>query len=177
MRTSIVATIFLALLFAATGCEKEAREFYTGYGKKPVYVSPDDLLDIGNEPPRPIGLSGTIYLRDTLLFVLEQGQGIHVFSLADTSNTVNLAFFRIPAITDFTVAGTVLYADSWRDLVAVDISDLQHIVETDRLTGVISPTLYPPLYEGIFECVDESKGAVVAWQDTTLEHARCATTN
>jgi len=168
---------YLFALCLLVACEKSERDFYSGLGKKPVYVPLSELLDVRNEPPRPIELSGTIFLRDSLLFLLEQGKGIHVFNLQDTLNTINLAFFKIPAITDFIVAGDVLYADSWRDLVVINISNLHQIQETDRIRDVINPALYPPLYNGIFECVDESKGAVIEWQDATLEDAKCMTTN
>jgi len=156
-------------------CEKQEKGFYDGQGKRPVYISLNELRDIRNEAPRSIELSGTIFLQDTLLFLLEQRKGIHVFNIKDTLNTINLAFFKIPAITDFVISGHLLYADSWKDLVVIDISDLQQIKEVDRITNIITPTLFPPLYNGIFECVDESKGAVVGWVDALLEDAKCQT--
>ncbi len=173
----IVCLSVISLLCLLGGCEKEERSFYDGLGKKPVYITSGELQDIRNEPPQPIQLSGTIFLQDTLLFVLEQRKGIHVFSLKDSLNSVNLAFFKIPAITDFVISGQVLYADSWKDLVVIDISDLQAIKATDRIVNVISPVFYPPLYNGYFECADESKGAIIDWEDVTLESAKCVTTN
>lgn len=173
-RIFIIPFFCIALL---AGCVKEERTFYDGLGKKPVYVTLDELRDIRNEPPRAIQESGTIFLKDTLLFILEQRKGIHVFNLKDTLNTVNLAFFKVPAITDFVVSGSLIYADSWKDLVVIDISNLHQISEKSRIEGVISPALYPPLYDGIFECVDESKGAVIEWKDATLENAKCVTIN
>lgn len=158
-------------------CTKTEREFYDGQGKKPVYLPLSELHDVKNEPPTPIGLSGTLFLRDTLLFILEQRKGIHVFNIKDSLNTLNLAFFKIPAITDFVISGNLLYADSWKDLVIIDISNLHQIQVTDRIVDVISPVLYPPLFNGIYECVDESKGAVINWEDALLEDAKCVTIN
>ncbi len=165
------------LLFNLGSCEKSEQDFFDGFGKKPVYISLSELRDIRNEAPRPIQLSGTIFLKDTLLFILEQRKGIHVFNLKDSLNTVNLAFLKIPAITDFVVSGNLIYADSWKDLVVIDISNLQQISETARITNVITPALYPLLYNGYFECVDESKGAIIDWEDATLENAKCVTVN
>lgn len=165
------------LLLSLGSCVQEERSFYSGLGKKPVYVALDELRDIRNEPPSAIQESGTIFLKDTLLFILEQRKGIHVFNLKDSLNTVNLAFFKIPAVTDFVVSGNLVYADSWKDLVVIDISNLQQISEKSRIEGVISPALYPPQYSGFFECVDESKGAVVDWLDTGLDDAKCVTVN
>ncbi len=177
LRVLTSLTILSVLLFFLGSCEKSPKEFYNGFGKRPVYVSLNELQDVRTEAPRPIQVSGTIFLRDTLLFILEQRKGIHVFNLADSLNTINLAFFKIPAVTDFVVNGDFLYADSWKDLVVIDISNLQQIRETARIVGTISPPLYPLLYNGIFECVDESKGAVVDWEDAVLENAKCTTIN
>lgn len=165
------------LTLSLGGCVKEEQEFYDGFGKKPVYISLAELRDIRSEAPRPIQLSGTIFLKDTLLFILEQRKGIHVFNLKDTLNTVNLTFLNIPAITDFVVSGQLIYADSWKDLVVIDISNLQQISEKSRIEGVITPALYPPLYNGYFECADESKGAIIDWVDATLVNAKCITVN
>lgn len=167
---------FFLVIGLLAGCQKEEPHFYfDGQGKKPVYLPLNQLRDIKTEAPQSIGLSGTIFLQDTFLFILEQRKGIHLYSIADTLNTLNLAFFKIPAVTDFTVSGNLIYADNWRDLVVIDFSDPQHIVEKSRIENVISPALYPPLYDGAFECVDESQGAVIDWVDADLENAACRT--
>lgn len=175
MKKTIPHLLLLMVLLA--GCTKEDRIFYTESGKKPIYLPISELQDIKSDAPRAITQTGTIFLRDTLFFVLEQHQGIHVYNLKDSLNTINLTFLKIPAITDFTIAGNRLYADSWRDLVVIDISNLLQIQEISRIPGVIQPPLYPPLYDGVFECVDESMGAVIGWEDAYLGNARCITTN
>lgn len=175
MKKTIPHLLLLMVLLA--GCTKEDRIFYTESGKKPIYLPISELQDIKSDAPRAITQTGTIFLRDTLFFVLEQHQGIHVYNLKDSLNTINLTFLKIPAITDFTIAGNRLYADSWRDLVVIDISNLLQIQEVSRIPDVIQPPLYPPLYDGVFECVDESMGAVIGWEDAYLGNARCITTN
>lgn len=173
--TSVIFCFTCACILS--GCDRGEPDFYDGLGKRPVYISLTELGDIRSEPPKPIGTSGTIFLRDTLLFMLEQRKGIHVFNLKDSLNTVNQVFLKIPAVTDFTVSDHYIYADSWRDLVVIDISDLNQIRETARIKDALTPALFPPLYDGVFECVDESKGAVIDWEDAMLENARCATAN
>lgn len=170
--------IFLSLVVISLyACDKTELDLYDGPGKKPVYLPANELGDISSESPQPIVASGTIFLRDTLLFMLEQYKGIHVFSLKDSIQTVNLTFIKIPAITDFTLSGHYIYADSWKDIVVVDISNLYQAHESSRVRNVLSPSLFPPLYDGYFECVDESKGAVVGWEDAELTNAKCVTLN
>lgn len=166
-------SILLALSLAA--CDKEELSTFSGSGKRPVYLPLSALDDVKNLPPQPVGLTGPIFLRDTLFFMLEQKKGIHVFNVKDSANVTALTFFQIPAVTDFSIAGNRLYADSWRDLLTLDISNLYDIRLLDRQKDVFSPLLFPPLYSGFFECVDESKGAVVGWEDAFLDDARCST--
>ncbi len=174
-RLHIALVTGFGLLLSA--CVEEPVFFYNGMGKKPVYLPLSALNDIRSTSPRPIGLSGPIFLRDTLFFMLEQRKGIHVFSVSDPVNPVALAFWQIPAVSDFTISGNRLYADSWRDLLTIDISNLYDIRLLDRQINTFEPLLFPPLYNGPFECVDESKGAVVDWVDAQLEDAKCWTVN
>lgn len=171
-------SVFLGLAtLLLNSCEKEPFEGYSGIGKRPVYMPVAALDSIFNLPPQPVVQSGTIFLQDSLFFMLEPKKGIHVFNIKDSANTKALTFLKIPAITDFVISDNRLYADSWKDLVVIDISNLFQIKVLDRQADVFSPILYPPLYNGIFECVDPSKGAVIDWEDALLEHVRCTTIN
>lgn len=171
--------LFFAFILALIwqGCVTEPNNLQDGMGKRPVYLPESELGDITNLSPQPVGQTGTIFLRDSLFFMLEQKKGIHVFNVKDSANVKALTFIKIPAVSDFTVSGNRLYADSWKDLLTIDISNLQQVSLLDRQKGVFQPLLFPPLYNGIFECVDESKGAVVDWEDAFLEDARCRTVN
>lgn len=172
-KTTCVLAFYLSLCSLLSSCDKEPRSFYSGVGKKPIYAPLSALRDIRNEAPQPIGQSGTIFLRDSLLFLLDLGKGIHVYDIRDSLNTVNLTFFKIPAVTDFILSGSVLYADCWTDLVAIDISDLFQIRETNRISNVLTPPMYPPQFRGPFECVDETKGALIGWEDAVLDNVKC----
>jgi hypothetical protein len=158
-------------------CVKDPPTFYSGVGKKPIYLSYAALNQIKNIPPQAVVESGTIFLQDTLLFILERGKGVHVFSVVDPTNTIKLTFLQIPAITDFTITGHRLYADSWKDLVTIDISDIYNIFLVDRTLNAFEPPLFPPQYQGIFECVDPLQGAVVGWDSVELKNVQCRTVN
>jgi hypothetical protein len=159
-------------LFFISSCREEY-PFYDGPGKKPVYISYDELEHIVNQPPRPVQNTGTIYWLDTLFFLLEQKKGIHIFNVRDSSNPVPLTFIQIPAINDFTIAGHVLYADNGANLVAIDISDIYNVKVLNIQRQVFQPIMFPPLYSGYFECVDTSKGVVIEWADAYLQNAAC----
>jgi len=164
---------FLALSFA--GCQKGNEPGSDQMGKRPLYLPLSALDGVKSMEPQSIENTGPIFLLDTLFFMTEMKKGIHVFNVKDSASIQNLTFFSIPAVTDFTIYNGFLYADSWTDLLTIDISNLQNIALITREEAVFEPLLYPPLYQGFFECVDLSLGAVVGWEDARLEKAKCTT--
>lgn len=165
----------LSTVTGMASCTKSDFPFYSGSGQRPVYVDLATARMIGNEAPRPVVQGGTIVLKDTLLFQLDYGQGIHISDVSDPTNPVALTFIHIPAITAFALDGSFLFVDNWQDLVTLDITDLLQVVVLSRQENVFEPLMFPPQYSGIFECVDLSKGAVVGWEDADLIDARCQT--
>lgn len=174
MRSSLYLPLIFLLTFSA--CKREFQG-YSGTGKVPVYVSITELSNISSQSPQAVERSGPIFLIGDHFFMTEIGKGIHVFDISDDQQENSLVFIKIPAITDFTIDGDYLYADSWRDLVTIDISDIYNVVLLSRIEGVIDPFLYPQLFNGPFECVDESKGAVVEWIEAEVEDVLCHTIN
>jgi hypothetical protein len=170
----LLAGLFFVACTLASCTEKEPLGF-SGLGKRPVYLPESQLSDIRNLPPQPVQQSGSIFLLDTLFFMVEFKRGIHVYRIGDSAEVRELTFFNIPAITEFSISGDRLYADSWRDLLTIDISNLYQIRLLDRQVRVIEPLLFPPQYNGFFECVDETKGAVIGWEDADLDNALCRT--
>jgi len=175
IKNSVSLTLLLYVVLS--GCFKEEAPGMSGVGKMPKYKAVYELDDIKNLPPKATIQSGPIFLLDSLFFMTEYKEGIHVYNIKDTTQVSNLTFINIPAITDFTIENGKLYADSWRDLVTLDISDIYDVKLLSRQTGVFEPLLYPVLYNGIFECVNEGNGAVVGWEDEFLENAKCSTFN
>jgi len=92
----------LALMVGMSSCIRE-NPFHEGEGKRPVYISLSQLDSVKNLPPQTIGLTGTIYLRDTLFFMLEQKKGVHVYHIAENQEPFPLTFFQIPAVSDFSL--------------------------------------------------------------------------
>jgi hypothetical protein len=176
MKLIYYAAMVMSSVMSMTSCVKEPIPGPRNVmGKMPVYLALDSLKDIRSMPPQPIVQTGTIFLLDSLFFVLDYRKGVHVFSFLDSANTEAIAFLKVPAATDFSVSGSRMYVDSWRDLITIDISNLLNIKVLSRSGGVFSPSLFPPLYRGSFECVDEMNGAVIDWKDTLLTAPKCQT--
>jgi hypothetical protein len=99
---------------------------------------------------KPVDLSspGKIYLINSYLFINEVGQGIHIINNMDKRNPVNLGFINIPGNFDMAVKGNILYADSYIDLLAIDITDINDVHIVKRLEGVFDDHYYYEFING-----------------------------
>lgn len=159
-----------------TSCEKEPN---SGIGEvpglKPVYVNANDTESVTFEEPREIERAGKIYYNHPYFYVNEKGMGVHVVDLSDKANPQRLGFISIPGNIDLGMKGNVMYADSFTDLLAIDVSNYQQPQILKRIHNLYDETIddTPVNYSGYFECVDHGKGLVVAWEETKLDNPNC----
>lgn len=148
-------------------------------GYRPVYAPADEAKIIKVFPPRDIVSQGKIYVKDNYIFIGDIGQGIHVIDNSDPRHPVKVAFIQIYGNHDVAIKGSTLYADNLDDLVAIDISDIQHPSLAKRVEGVYKmPNQHYPEnmpFQTYFECPDPSKGLVVGWIPDEIENPRCYT--
>lgn len=93
-------------------------------------------LPIGPIKATPTRKTGKIYIYNDLLFINEPNKGIHIYSNVNPSNPVNLYFLQIPGNVDLAICNNILYADSYVDLLAFDISNISNIKQVKRLKDV-----------------------------------------
>ncbi len=133
----------------------------------PKYLPYEQLrVPVHSSQPFSLQKPGKIYLKDDLIFINEDLRGIHVFDNSDPSHPVNLGYLDIPGNVDMAVRGDILYADSYVDLVALDISDPANIQEVGRAKKIF-PYILPPTgndYPIDYTKVDETKGVVIGWK-------------
>jgi hypothetical protein len=99
-----------------------------------VYLSYEELRNsFAVDAPRPIKKGGKIYVYGDMLFINERNQGIHVVDNSDPKVPRQLSFLNIPGNIDIAVKGQTLYADSFVDLVVLDISNLDQIRAVNRI--------------------------------------------
>lgn len=162
MKKYFIYTLSLVLILG-TACEDQYTEIFTG--NSPVYMSYEDLrqavvLTDSKELINP----GKLYFKDDYIFIVETMKGLHVINNTDPANPINTAFIEIPGIADLAIKGTVLYADSYVDLVSLDVSDLTNIHELGRVEGVLPYTIPPYDEKYPVAQIDEDRGVVVDWE-------------
>jgi hypothetical protein len=170
-----VSVLFLFVALAITGCTDKTIERITYDANVPIYMSFNDFRSsFKKSEAEEISLPGKMYFKDGYLFVNEVGKGIHVINNSDPSNPQKIAFYEIMGNVDMAIRGNILFADSYIDLVAIDISDVNNPVEVARLENVF-PEIAP---EGDmwypYAMVDRSKGVIVGWEVKTITEERDA---
>jgi hypothetical protein len=165
MKTKIVpiitiAVIILSLLFS---CDDTNFKEYLGY--EPVYLSYTDLrAAVRIDPAEDLKNPGKMYFKDNYIFIVEELKGIHIIDNSNPSAPVNKSFINIPGVIDISMSGFYLYADSYVDLVVLDLQNLENIVEAGRLKDLLPYTV--PQYDTDYPVarVDRTKGVVTSWE-------------
>jgi len=161
-----VAIISLTSVFFYS-CEDTTYKEYMG--NVPIYMSYTELRSaISEEQNVSLKNPGKIYFKDNYIFIVEELKGIHVFDNTVPSSPVKKAFVKLPGVVDISVTGTIMYADSYVDLVALDVEDVEKIHETGRIKDVLPYAIPPTGNDYPMGYVDQEKGVVIDWELKTI---------
>lgn len=150
-------------------CRDKYFEKVTYTANVPVYMTPAAFRSaVKASLPKQLEQPGKIYIKDHLLFINESLKGVHVFNNSNPSAPQYLTFIEIPGNVDIAIRGNLLFADSFMDLVAIDISNPTQPVVVDRLENVFPNTLPPFDPEYPVYGLDFSKGIVVGWEQKVV---------
>jgi hypothetical protein len=170
MKTTTFALLLLAA-FSFSACQKITQT--TSFtGNVPLYMSYDELrTSIANDNDRSLEHPGKIVLYNDWILINELEQGIHIYDNSNPSAPQHMAFISIPGNIDMSIQNGVLYADSYVDLVALDLSTPSAVKEVGRTENVFSytiPTLnmdenYPVAR------IDQTQGVVIGYEVRDVE--------
>ena len=163
----MIMLLLVPLFFIS--CEDQRVQTITWIEYEPVYMSEAEFLNsVTVAPPKDLQVPGKIYFYRGYLFVNERNEGIHIIDNRDPANPVNIGFITIPASKDLAVKGDLLYADSHKDLLVFDISDLQNPELIERIEDVFNTAAnIAPGFTT--QQIEPSKGLVVDWKKVKRE--------
>ncbi|HLN56248.1 MAG TPA: hypothetical protein VK207_09660 [Bacteroidales bacterium] len=166
MKTKIVPILLLIVFLIS--CEDTTYREYTG--NAPVYMTYEELRNaVKTDAGRDLENPGKIYFKDNYIFIIEEFKGIHVYDNTNPSSPVKKSFVNVPGIVDMAISGDILYADSFVDLVLLDLRDVSNIREAGRVKDLL-PYTTPPVDNKLpVGSVDKDKGLVVAWEVKTIK--------
>lgn len=170
-----VAVAITAVVLGIAGCSDT--ETVVGYA--PIYLSYAELrTSVVAVDPVALETTGKIYVKDDYIYVNELYKGIHVIDNTNPSSPQRIAFIPIPGSVDMAIKGTTLYADSYVDLVVIDIADPLNATEVARIEDAFPYQTPWPWMLGDFiaggpvDTPDPSLGVVVGWEEALIEQPR-----
>jgi hypothetical protein len=169
MKTKIIPIIAVFSLFAIlfSSCEDSTYREYEG--NAPVYLTYKDLrIAVKNQQNVDLKNPGKIYYKDNYIFIVEELKGIHVYDNTDPASPVKKVFVNLPGVVDISISGYILYADSFVDLVMLDVQNIDNIHEVGRVKDILPYTVPPVDNDYPMAFVDEDKGVVIDWEVKTI---------
>jgi hypothetical protein len=147
---------------ALTGCKK--------YKNKEVYANVPVYMDYGTfrnsfsfEKDVPIQGAGNIYVYNQFIFLSEEDKGIHIINNSTPSAPVMEGFMNIPGNTQMAVKDHYLYANSYVDLLVIDLSIIGEPKLEKRVLDVFSYAT-PATNEYPVADVHKERGVVIGWK-------------
>ena len=163
-----ILTIISFFSFLFNSCEDNTIKEYTGYA--PVYMSYKDLrATVSVSPNKDLKNPGKIYFKDNYIFIVEELKGIHIYDNTNPSSPVNKAFVKLPGVVDISISGSILYADSYVDLVVLDVENIDNIKEVGRIQDIFPYTVPKSGTDYPMGTIDKEKGVVIDWELKTIK--------
>jgi len=137
-KTFFISAILFFALF--TSCKDEILETVTYKTQIRYLTSPDSIraIEVAAQSPKTLENPGRIYIYGNYLFINDVRKGIHVVDNSNPASPVFLNFINIPGNQDLAVNDNILYADSYIDLLAFDISNPKQIKIKNRVKDVFN---------------------------------------
>ncbi len=160
MKPISLSALSVLVLFMFSSCKKDKCDQTVTYKKyEPVYMSYAELRSsVKSEAAQSLKKPGKIYLKGNYIFVNEVDKGIHIIDNTNPSSPQNISFIKIPGNMDIAAVGNTLYADSYIDLLALDISNPLNVTVTTRIENALPDRIYT---SGFY--ADASQGVVIEW--------------
>lgn len=162
----LIIFVFTAIFISS--CEDSTFREYKGYA--PVYMSYEDLrASVTTKQNVDLENPGKIYYKDNYIFIVEELKGIHVFDNTNPASPVKKVFINLPGVVDISISGYILYADSFVDLVILDVENIDNIHEVGRVKDILPYTVPPVKEDYPMAYVDEERGVVIDWDLKTIK--------
>lgn len=140
MKSIVINPLFLVLaFFLLQGCIQDDADITVTYNKgTAIYgdmetVRQTDLL----APPTSLINPGKIFVATDFLLIGEENKGIHVLDNQDPNSPFHVAFINIPGNKEYFFKDGFLYAESYYDMLKIDMSNPMNPSLVNRLQNAI----------------------------------------
>jgi len=166
MKTKLLPLIIVILSCGLWSCNDQCKETRVTRRLTPFTRTLKDIRSaVKAESAHILKRPGKLYTKGKYLFINEIKQGIHVIDNSDPSNPVFVSFISIPGNGDLAVRDNILFADSYTDLVSLDITDPVNVKEVGRVQNVFKNGQF----DGSWWSVNAGNGSVWDAEDAAIQ--------
>lgn len=155
---------YLPFILLNFSCQDKCRQVRTYRTTKPIFITYKALEAGINNGSETLVNPGKIYLKDNYIFINEIKKGIHVVDNTNPAAPKFISFINIPGNIDMAVVDNILYADSYTDLVVIDITNPTKIGLVNRVKKVFQFGTI----EGITWNADDQNRQIIDYQWVTV---------
>jgi hypothetical protein len=154
--------LFSILGLALTSCEDKRMQTYMA--NVPIYMSYETLrASFVLQSGVPMEKPGKIAFYGSHMFINEYQKGIHVVDLSDPASPEIKTFIEIPGNVDMAIRNDILFAESFVDLLVIDISNPEQPALNKRIEDMFEYVIPPYDYEYPLDEIDEEKGVITGY--------------
>ncbi|MBF0432661.1 MAG: hypothetical protein HQK83_15355 [Fibrobacteria bacterium] len=138
--------------------------YYTNVKYTPFY-QPKIIYEalLGTNIPADLLNPGKIYMKGNYKYVGDINRGVHVYDYTDPENPIHVAFLYLPGNIDIAIKNNTMYANSYSNFVALDISNPKKVK-----THKVLRKAFPHVYKYGHPVIDSTGGMAVAWKTDTI---------
>jgi len=168
MKPQLLSLIVIVFSFGLFSCNDQCKETRVIRRLTPFTRSLSEIRSsVKAESKRDLVHPGKIYTKGNFLFINEIKEGIHVVDNSDPANPKFISFITIPGNGDIAVRNNILYADSYSDLVSLDITDPANAREVSRTENVFQYGQFDGVTWTLMG--QNSSSGVISIQDYTVD--------
>lgn len=132
----LVLTPFI--MFCMQSCDRDLGTVNVSYTEATaIYGDLDEIRSTPiNESVRTIEDPGKIYISESVILIGEEEKGIHVIDNSNEESPVNIGFLNVPGNREFFVKDDFIYAETYYDVVKIDISNPRQASIVSRAENV-----------------------------------------
>jgi hypothetical protein len=182
MKRILTMALSLSVLAGITmSCNDKCTQTIKSWqSRSAVYAATQVRAGVEAQAPKDLESPGKIYIKDNYLFINEVKKGFHIIDNSNPAAPKKIAFIRIPGNVDIAVLGNTLYADSYMDILAFDITDPKAPKQVSRVEGVFPSGIIDGLWwsynANTKEVFDTDRQLVTTTQEISCENVTSQTT-
>jgi hypothetical protein len=151
------------LALVLSSCEDKSLQSYVA--NVPQYLSYDELRSSFQVlTAEPMVKPGKICFYGSYMYINEYQKGIHVVDISNPASPEIKAFIEVPGNVDMAIRNNLLYAESYVDLLQIDISNPEQPTLSKRVEDLFEYIIPPYDYDYPLDEIDQDKGVITGYE-------------